>query len=286
MLTFHAHPDDESSKGPATVARYHGEGVRTILVCATGGEEGDILNPAMDTPEVRADLAGVRRAELAAAAAVIGYDEVVMLGYRDSGMADTPANSNPGCFARIPLAEAVGALVAVMRRTRPQVVVTYGDDHRGYPHPDHIRTHEVGLAAFGAAGDPTAFPEAGPHWQPLKLYYTAWSRTRMLATHEKYVELGMESPFGEEVLDRWRGGEEAITTQLDISAWADVRSEALRAHRTQVDPTSSWWFGLPPEVARTVHPFEDYTLARDLTGGTVQALGLEDDLFAGVRPSG
>src|ERR1700674_5599498 len=120
LLTVHAHPDDEASKGPATVARYHEEGIHTVLVCCTGGEEGDILNPAMDTPEVRADLAGVRLRELEASAAVIGYDEVVMLGYRDSGMKDTPANARPDCFAQAPLEEAVGKLVAVIRRVRPQ----------------------------------------------------------------------------------------------------------------------------------------------------------------------
>jgi mycothiol S-conjugate amidase len=283
LLTFHAHPDDESSKGPATVARYHAAGVRTVLVCATGGEEGDILNPAMDRPEVRADLAAVRRSELERAAGVIGYDEVVMLGYRDSGMAGTPANENPSCFAQADLDEAVGSLVAVIRRVRPQVMVTYGEDHSGYPHPDHIRTHEVGLAAFSAAGDATAYPGAGPVWQPQKLYYTTWSRTRMLATHAKFLELGMESPFTEERLARVGSADEEITTRVGISAWADVRTEALRAHATQVDPTSSWWFGLPQEVERTVHPFEDYTLARDLTpAGGLEAGVLEDDLFRGV----
>ena len=161
LLTVHAHPDDEASKGPATVARYHAEGIHTVLVCCTGGEEGDILNPAMDTPEVRADLAGVRRRELEAAADVIGYDEVVMLGYRDSGMKDTPANAHPDCFAQAPLEEAVGRLVAVIRRVRPQVIVTYDDDQQGYPHPDHLRDHEISVAAFDAAGDPVAFPEAG-----------------------------------------------------------------------------------------------------------------------------
>lgn len=265
------------------MARYHSAGVRTVLVCATGGEEGDILNPAMDTPEVRADLAAVRRSELERAAGVIGYDEVVMLGYRDSGMAGTPANENPACFARARLDEAVGALVAVIRRVRPQVMVTYGEDHSGYPHPDHIRTHEVGLAAFSAAGDGAAYPRAGVAWQPQKLYYITWSRTRMLATHAKFLELGMESPFTEERLARMGQADQEITTRVEISSWADVRTAALRAHATQVDPTSSWWFGLPPEVERTVHPFEDYVLARDLTGaGGIEAGGLEDDLFRGV----
>ena len=84
----------------AAGARYAAEGVRTVLVCCTGGEQGDILNPAMDTPEVRADLAGVRMRELAEAARIIGYDEVVLLGYRDSGMPDTEANADPRSFAR------------------------------------------------------------------------------------------------------------------------------------------------------------------------------------------
>src|SRR3984957_19905579 len=122
LLSVHAHPDDESSKGAGSVAKYHAEGVRTVLVCCTGGEQGEILNPAMDTPEVRADLAGVRMRELASAAEIIGYDEVVLLGYRDSGMPGTEANADPRSFASADLGEAVGRLVEVIRRVRPQVV--------------------------------------------------------------------------------------------------------------------------------------------------------------------
>lgn len=283
LLSVHAHPDDESSKGPATVARYRHEGVRTVLVCATGGEQGDILNPAMDRPEIRERLTEVRQEELALATSIIGYDEVVMLGYRDSGMPGTPANEDPACFARAPLDEAVGRLATVIRRTRPQVVITYGDDQRGYPHPDHLRVHEVSVAAFQAAGDPDAYPYAGPAWQPLKLYYTVWSRGRMLAMHQKFLELGMESPYSQEWLDR-PSNDESITARIDISGFADVRTEALLAHRTQIDPTSAHWFGLPPEVARTVHPYEEYRLARSLVGPPGdQAAEPEEDLFAGIR---
>src|SRR5947209_4386426 len=113
LLTVHAHPDDEASKGAGTVARYHEAGVHTVLVTCTGGEEGDILNPAMDRPEVRANIAQIRRGELDRAASIIGYDEVVWLGYRDSGMPDTPANSDPRSFASADLDEAVGRLVSV-----------------------------------------------------------------------------------------------------------------------------------------------------------------------------
>ncbi len=290
LLTVHAHPDDEASKGPGTVARYHAEGVRTVLVCCTGGEEGDILNPALDTPEVRAELAAVRLAELAAAAALIGYDEVVMLGYRDSGMPDTPANARPDCFARAPLEEAVGRLVAVIRRERPQVIVTYGDDQKGYPHPDHLRVHEISLVAFDAAGDPSAYPDAGEAWTPLKLYYVGWSGARILAMHEKFVELGLESPFDEGWLEWATSNTASYTTMIDISDYADVRRDALLAHATQVDPTSPFWFGLPPEVARSVHPVDEYVRARSRVGGPggpgapADPPGApEEDLFAGVR---
>src|SRR5436309_4647595 len=161
LLTVHAHPDDESSKGAGTVARYHDEGVRCVLVCCTGGEAGDILNPAMDKPEVRDNLPEVRRRELATAAEALGYDDIVWLGYRDSGMPDTPENADPRCFARADLDEAVGRLVAIIRRSRPHVLVTYPDEQSRYPHPDHLRVHEISDIAFDAAGDPERFPDAG-----------------------------------------------------------------------------------------------------------------------------
>jgi mycothiol S-conjugate amidase len=277
LLTIHAHPDDEASKGAGSVARYHAEGVRTVLVCCTGGEAGEILNPAMDRPEIRDHLHEVRMRELDHSAAAIGYDEVVLLGYRDSGMPGTPENEDPRNFALAPLDEAVGRLVTVIRRTRPQVIVTYPDDQQGYLHPDHLRVHEISIPAFEAAGDPSAYPEAGPPWQPLKLYYTAWSRRRIVAMHEKFLELGLESPFDK----GWFEGpdrEDKTTTTVDIAGYAAVRDQALLAHETQIDPASKFWFGLPPEVSQTVYPVDEYILARSLVPTSVP----EDDLFAGV----
>jgi mycothiol S-conjugate amidase len=283
LLTIHAHPDDESSKGAGSVARYAAEGVYTVLVCCTGGEEGEILNPAMDRPEVRADLPGVRARELARAAEIIGYHETVMLGYRDSGMPGSEANKDPRSFASADLDEAVGRLVAVIRRVRPQVIVTYGDDQQGYPHPDHLRVHDITQPAVMAAADPRAYPGSGEPWSVQKIYYTAWARSRMQATHAKFLELGMESPYD----DGWFAGpsqDHRITTSIDISAFADVRPQALQAHATQVDPTSKFWFGLPPEVARTVHPFDDYILAYSAAPELAPPPDhVEDDLFAGIR---
>jgi mycothiol S-conjugate amidase len=294
LLTVHAHPDDESSKGAGSVARYHAEGVHTVLVCCTGGEEGEVLNPALDTPEVHARLPELRAEELAAATAVIGYDEVVLLGYRDSGMAGTEANANPASFAAAPLDEATERLVSVVRRTRPQVMVIYGDDQSGYPHPDHLRVHEVGLAAFMASGDPACFPATGPAWQPAKLYYTGFSAARFREVHQKFLDLGLESPFDDEWRARWdKIPDDTFTTSIDITGYADVRARALLAHATQVDPTSRFWFGLPAEVMETIHPFDEYRLARVVApdGSLVRPTGveeaaaaghLESDLFAGV----
>jgi mycothiol S-conjugate amidase len=275
LLSVHAHPDDEASKGASTVARYHAEGVRTILVCCTGGEEGDILNPAMDTPEVRADIG----AELKASTDIIGYDETVMLGYRDSGMPDTEANARPDSFAQAPLDEAVERLVAIIRRERPQVILTYPDDQSEYPHPDHLRVHEISVAAFDAAADPARFPDAGPAFAPAKLYYSVWPAERFRQIHAKFLELGLESPFDDARLSRLTR-DDPYTTEIDVLGFQGVRGKALKAHATQVDPNSPFWFGLPPEVMKEIHPVDQFRLAMSRLGGIDVT---ESDLFAGVR---
>lgn len=290
LLTVHAHPDDEASKGAATVALYHAEGVRTVLVCCTGGEAGDVLNPAMDTEEVRADLPAIRRRELDASARIIGYDEVVMLGYRDSGMPDTPENEHPDNFANAAFDEAVARLVAAVRRARPQVIVSYPEEQREYRHPDHLRAHAVAAAAFDVSGDAAFHPESGDPWEPAKLYYTNWPRERYRELHAKLLEMGRESPFDERWATRFER-EEPTSTSIALGAFAQVRADALRAHATQVDPASPHWFGLPDEVMATLYPYDDYFLAKSrvpgapaATPGIVLPLGeRETDLFAGLR---
>jgi mycothiol S-conjugate amidase len=290
LLTVHAHPDDEASKGAPTLAKYHADGVRTVLVCCTGGEEGDLQNPGLreegqvfhglTADEERTLVASMRAAELARSAEVIGFDETIMLGYRDSGMADTPPNDHPDSFHQADIDEAAGRLVAIIRRTRPQVIITYGDDQSMYPHPDHLRVHDVSLLAFDRAGDPSWYPELGEPFTPLKLYYSMWSKARMLSMHEFLIERTGESPFDEKWFDR-PSQDHRITTKIDVTDFIWARRGALLAHATQVDPTSAWWFGLTDEEQAELYPWEDWILARSLVGPIPEGDG-ERDLFAGV----
>ena len=263
LLSVHAHPDDEASKGASTVARYHAEGVHTVLVCCTGGEEGDILNPAMDTPEVRADIGRIRMAELKAPTDIIGYDDTVLLGYRDSGMPDTEANARPDSFAQAPLDEAVGRLVAAIRRERPQVIITYGDDQTEYPHPDHLRVHEISVLAFDAAGDPDRFPDAGGSRRPSST--TRCGRGAVSTDPREVPGAGPRVTLRRQVADP-DDRTEPFTTAIDITGFTRVAGEALKAHATQVDPTSRFWFGLPPEVMRDIHPVDEFRLAQSRVG--------------------
>jgi len=278
LMTVHAHPDDEASKGAGTVAKYSAGGVRCVLVCCTDGGAGDILNEALDTPENNANLVAVRRAELDKSAKIIGYDRVVMLGYLDSGMPDMPENAHPDNFANAPLDEAVERLVRVIREERPHVIVTYSDHQKGYLHPDHLKVNDVTVPAYHAAGDPDAFPNAGEPWQPQKMYYTAWSKERIEKTHAKCLEVNGESPFDERFLDR-ESEDHLITAKIDVEQYWDHRCDALLAHATQVDPEESFWFPLPRPIAAAVYPWDDYELAHS----HVTVAESEDDLFEGGR---
>ncbi len=291
ILTVHAHPDDEASKGAPTLARYKAEGVSTVLVCCTGGEEGDLQNPSLRdegqpfhgmTPEQERELVAAMRApELAASAEVIGFDEVVMLGYRDSGMAETEPNEHPECFHQADLDEAVGRLVAIIRRTKSQVIITYGDDQKGYPHPDHLRVHDISVLAFERAGDAAWYPEHGEPFEPLKLYYAVWAKARIMAVHEAMLEHTGESPFSDDWLER-EGQDHRITTKIDCADFQWARTGALRAHATQVDPNAGWWFGLSDGQLAETYPWEDWILARSRVG-PIPDSDSERDLFDGIR---
>jgi len=282
LMAVHAHPDDESSKGAATTAKYAAEGNEVLVVTLTGGERGDILNPAMDRPGIKERMTDVRREEMAAAAAALGVQHR-WLGFVDSGLPEgDPLPPLPeGSFATVPLDEATEALVRVVREFRPHVIITY-DEHGGYPHPDHIRCHEVSVAAYEKAGDPEAFPEAGEPWTVSKLYYThGFIRDRMVLFSEEFESRGQESPFAE-WLSKWdpsRGDLMGrVTTQVECAKYFPQRDDALRAHATQIDP-NGMFFAVPLEWQQRLWPTEEFELAKT----RVKTALPETDLFAGIE---
>jgi mycothiol S-conjugate amidase len=280
LMAVHAHPDDESSKGAATMARYVAEGVEVLVVTCTGGERGDILNPAMDRPEIKANIGKVREQEMAAAREILGVRQS-WLGFVDSGFPEgDPLPPLPeGCFALVPLEEAAEPLVRAVRDFKPHVILTY-DENGGYPHPDHVKCHDVSVAAFEAAGDPDRYPDAGEPWQPLKLYYhLTFTKERLLALHAVLEREGRESPYAEWV-SNWedRPNKWPATTRVPCGDYFEVRDAALIAHATQIDP-DGFWFACPNDLQREAWPTEDYHLARSLVDTELP----EDDLFAGIR---
>lgn len=281
LMHVHAHPDDESSKGAASTARYVAEGIEVLVVTCTGGERGSVLNPKMDRPDVLANIADVRRAEMDAAREILGVRQA-WLGFVDSGLPEgDPLPPLPdGSFATLDIDKAATPLVAAMREFRPHVVTTY-DERGGYPHPDHIMCHKITVSAFDAAADLDAHPDAGPVWQPAKLYYHhSFNRLKLTALHEAMLARGLESPYAGR-LEAWApdpGWDARITTRVECAEYFDVRDRALLAHATQVDP-DGMWFAVPRDVQRAVWPTEDYELVRS----TVQTDLPEDDLFAGLR---
>jgi mycothiol S-conjugate amidase len=291
LMAVHAHPDDESSKGAATMARYAREDVEVLVATMTGGERGSILNPAMERPEVLANLPEIRRAEMAKARAILGVEQR-FLGFVDSGLPEgDPKPPLPeGSFALVPLPVAAAPLVRLVRDFRPHVMLTY-DESGGYPHPDHIKTHQVAVEAFEAAADPDRYREAGGEpWQPLKMYYfVTFHQAKYAALHEELVRRGLESPYSK-IFEEWeerarkrleRGDRPLeITTRVAAADYFQIRDDALRAHATQIDPNSSW-FACPRDVERTAWPTEDYHLARSLVDTELP----EADLFAGIRES-
>lgn len=285
LMAVHAHPDDESSKGAATMAKYVSEGVDVLVATCTGGERGSILNPKLQGDSyIEEHIHEVRAREMDLAREILGVKQA-WLGYVDSGLPEgDPLPPLPeGCFAVQDVDEAAGTLVELIREFRPHVITTY-DENGGYPHPDHIMTHKISMVAFEAAGDPERYPEAGEPWTPLKLYYNqGFNRQRTVALHEALLARGLESPYGE-WLERWKTfdrPERSITTHVPCADFFEIRDKALLAHATQIDPDGPW-FHVPMDIQKEVWPAEDYELAKSRVDTSLP----EDDLFAGVREAG
>jgi N-acetyl-1-D-myo-inositol-2-amino-2-deoxy-alpha-D-glucopyranoside deacetylase len=289
LLLVHAHPDDETIGTGATMARYAAEGAAVTLVTCTLGEEGEVLVPDLARlTSDRDDALGQHRiGELAAACEALRVSDHRFLGgpgrWRDSGMMGTPANERPDCFWQAPFDEAVRELVAVVRETRPQVVVTY-DENGGYGHPDHIQAHRVATAAFAAAGDPRFAPETGEVWQPAKLYWTAVPRSVLQAGIDALREAGDDIGFfGVERAEDLPFGvpDEAVTTEIDARDQLEAKIAAMRAHKTQI-AVDGPFFALSNNVGQRAFGVEHYILARGELGPAEGPHGRESDLFAGV----
>lgn len=305
LMIVHAHPDDEVIGSGGTFLRYAEEGIATVLVCSTSGEEGEIVDPAFDQAEAKPRLGEIRREELRSATAVLKIGSVELLGYRDSGMAGTPSNENPECFHQADSLEATTRLVRLIRRYRPQVLASY-NDFGSYGHPDHIKDYLITHEAFDRAGDPTFDPAPDlPPWQPLKLYDLAmvreqvemWAKRRGEEKEREAAEKAASEPAGtstatdaETLADDERSNAffqtmlahstplAKVTTKIDIARYWDAKREALRFHRTQI-PADSFFFKPNPEIDAELRDFEHYNLARSHVPVTAR----EDDLFAGLR---
>ncbi|MFE5838727.1 mycothiol conjugate amidase Mca [Arthrobacter sp. NPDC056493] len=289
LLAVHAHPDDESSKGAATMAMYAAAGVDVMVATCTDGSRGDIQNPAMEPePHPKRDMAGARRLEMNEAARILGIRQR-WLGFVDSGLPEgDPLPALPaGCFALQPLERAAAPLVRLVRDFKPHVMVSY-DENGGYPHPDHIMAHRVAVEAFEAASDPARYPGTGEAWEPGKLYYDrAFSPERFRALHFALEEAGLQSPYAQRLAAWLEADAEGhtppmpmheTTTQVDCGDFFEARDDALRAHRTQVDPLG-FFFAVSAEMQARVWPWEDYTLIQSKVSSELP----EKDLFAGLR---
>jgi N-acetyl-1-D-myo-inositol-2-amino-2-deoxy-alpha-D-glucopyranoside deacetylase len=285
LLAVHAHPDDETIGTGATMAAYAAAGAHVTLVTCTLGEEGEILIPSLEHLAAdRDDALGPERIrELAAAMAALGVTDHRFLGgagrWRDSGMMGLASNDAPDCFWQADLDEAVGALVAVMREVRPQVVVCY-DEVGGYGHPDHIQAHRVTVAAFDASADPSRYPEAGTPWAPSKLYETVIPVSVLRAGYDALTALGAAAPFGITDPDDLTFGtaDEQVTTAIDAREQLPAKVAAMQAHRTQI-AVDGPFFALSNNIGQGMFGVEYYRLAR---GPTVPGDGHETDLFANL----
>lgn len=281
LMAIHAHPDDESSKGAATMAKYAAEGNRVKVVTCTDGRRGDVLNPAMDRPGVLENILEVRREEMARAAEALGVEHV-WLGYEDSGLPEgDPLPPLPaGSFAvQDPQAVAV-KIVEQVRDFKPHVIITY-DENGGYPHPDHLMVHAVSMIAWDKAGNPEFAPEAGEPWTPLKLFYShGFILQRMKLLQERLYERGEKSPY-ELMIKRWEEAEgdvfDRVTTQVECGDYFGQRAAALTAHATQIDPAGAF-LASPVEDQQDVWPTEEFELARSRVDTQLP----ETDLFAGI----
>jgi mycothiol conjugate amidase Mca len=288
LMIVHAHPDDECFTTGGTLARYSAEGVKTVVVVATGGEEGEIVIPDMATPENFARIYHMRALELACSLAVLNVSQQERLGYRDSGMDGTEANQHPDSFHMADKTAATAHLVKLVRQHRPQVLVSY-DERGGYGHPDHIACHQITMAAFEAAGDPERFPEHGAPWTPQKIYYTTFPRQAIYRAWQAMQARGLATPLDDPEFDitQFTVEDEQVTTRVAIHSYLMQKRQSIACHRSQI-PRDSPFLQVPDDLVYDLLGYEYYILARSRVASPQPAADadaesspFEEDLFAG-----
>lgn len=277
LLSAYAHPDDEQGVS-GLMHKYASEGVDVTLVCATRGEAGEIAPGVNATPE---NLGQVREEELKCAAEKIGVNNVYFLDYRDSGMMDTKENIDPRCFWQANLLEVTEKLVAIVRRHKPQVILTF-DPNGGYGHPDHIKIHQASLMAYFVSGDPRVFPEQITKqglqpWTVSKLYWGAFPRSRFAGFAEMAEKSGLDVGVPIKEFLKRAQPDEVITTRIDVAPFVDLKLNALYCHASQMNPNSIF-SKIPIEIRKDGMKVE--TLIRAESRVVVQEA--ETDLFTGV----
>ncbi len=281
MLVSLAHPDDESFGMGGTLARYASEGTHITLVCTTNGDAGTVDPKFMNGYKSIADL---RTAEIHCAVEVLNLSELILLGYRDSGMAGSYDNEHPDALFAAPLQEVVERITRIIREMRPQVVVTF-DPYGGYGHPDHLRTHEATREAFFAAGDKTRFVEHLHEglqlYTPQKLYYLTNDR-RWLRQIIRVMPLLGADP---ERIGRNRdinlreiaAHQFPIHARINISAYSKTAQIASECHASQISG-----FGMPRWIGALRSLLEtkkdSYMRAYPDAGNQIR----EQDFFEGV----
>ena len=278
LLAFHAHPDDECSSTGGTLHTYVTRGEQVVVITATDGAEGEIHN--YEEPEsLKPRLAEMRREEMAAAMSILGVEHQEFLGYRDSGMMGEPSNTHPDAFWNADFMEATEKLVRLIRKYTPEVMTIY-DPFGGYGHPDHINVHRIGMAAYAGAPDLSRFPlrDGETDWQPQKLYWTTWPRSRARAFADFRLEAGMIDEEDHARMQNAGTPDEHISAFIDVSDVIDVKEKALRAHRTQI-PEDWFLLNIPEEMKPQLLGRESFVKVFDRVGAPAQ----ETDLFTGLR---
>jgi LmbE family N-acetylglucosaminyl deacetylase len=270
LMSVQAHPDDESSSTGGVLAKYAGEGVRTVVVTCTNGELGDGpggVKPGEDGHDETA-VAVTRIAELEEACRILGVAHLELLGYHDSGMTDWTYKERDDVFCNVPVDEAASRLAELLERYRPDVVVTH-DDHGGYNHPDHVHANLITVAATARTGI------------PAKLYFTARRLADVERIRSSMVDRGTRPPdpprIDPERRKRMEEADRRITTTVEVADVIGQKRAALAAHASQI--TESWFNRVPGEWFVEVFGHESFIRAADSTGTPTP----EDDLFTGIR---